>query len=351
MVRIIEIFLGLFFPVTILAFVPNVHTEILHLAHKHPSLKQPVSVAWRPNAKVRSITSINVSGQKVLRKVDSSLLDRIIRIANHVPALVTIYYFGLIAGSMSGMQAASEVGPATLRAVLTKRVGPTTQAAFSKLFPTLVTPASFVFLIWPFISFAQLLTLAISALSPKDPLLSQDELTSLSLANLAATSWLLISSQAVAGSSPLASCLVLPFVALFSGYPLRKKKPTEEITLQSFVFQVFSSFTALASLVAFAVELQHGGRIPFTKGRAEVTAILFLLGFVDVAYAPNNGIVKRAISLFAIGGILWKRVVDALVLGSAVAVLKKLGMSLSFWGTVFVTLLCFANLEGENSDG
>ena len=38
---------------------------------------------------------------------------------------------------------------ATLKTVITRAVGPTTNKAFSQLFATLVNPAPFVFLIWP----------------------------------------------------------------------------------------------------------------------------------------------------------------------------------------------------------
>ena len=49
---------------------------------------------------------------------------------------------------------------ATLRAVITRAVGPTTNKAFSMLFLTPVTPAPFVFLIWPVIALLQFLTVS-----------------------------------------------------------------------------------------------------------------------------------------------------------------------------------------------
>ena len=44
---------------------------------------------------------------------------------------------------------------ATLKTVITRAVGPTTNKAFSQLFATLVNPAPFVFLIWPVIALLQ----------------------------------------------------------------------------------------------------------------------------------------------------------------------------------------------------
>ena len=75
---------------------------------------------------------------------------------------------------------------ATLKTVITRAVGPTTNKAFSQLFATLVTPAPFVFLIWPVIALLQLLTVTFSAFRSGAPM-TQSELTSLALANAAAT--------------------------------------------------------------------------------------------------------------------------------------------------------------------
>ena len=146
---------------------------------------------------------------------------------NHVPARASLAYFGLISTTMMSMPMPMMVGGvATLRSVITRGVGPTTNEAFAALFPTLVTPANFVFLIWPAISLLQLLTLASSALPlPGRPPLKQDSLTALAAANCAATAWLLFASNAAAGALPLASSLTLPLVPLLAGFPLRSAGP------------------------------------------------------------------------------------------------------------------------------
>ena len=59
---------------------------------------------------------------------------------------------------------------ATLKTVITRAVGPTTNKAFSQLFATLVTPAPFVFLIWPVIALLQLLTVTFSAFRSGAPM-------------------------------------------------------------------------------------------------------------------------------------------------------------------------------------
>ena len=81
---------------------------------------------------------------------------------------------------------------ATLENVLMKTVGATTNAEFAELFPALVTPASFVFLVWPLIAKMQLITVTVSALLPgKEEVLSQSDLSALTVANLCASAWLL----------------------------------------------------------------------------------------------------------------------------------------------------------------
>lgn len=161
----------------------------------------------------------------------------------------------------------------TLSNVLTRTVGATTNAEFAALFPTLVTPASFVFLVWPLIAVLQLITVSISAIFPgEEEILSQSDLSALTIANLCSSAWLVSSSNAVAGALPLSSFLVLPLVPIFSGYPLRNK-PKYVL----WAFQVYSSFTTIASMLAFTVEIQHGGRIPLIgKVGAEVASLMFL---------------------------------------------------------------------------
>ena len=288
----------------------------------------------------------------IFERLDDLILSRVVRVVNHGAAFASLAYFGLISTTMIGMPMAA-MPAATLRAVITKGVGPTSNGAFATLFPTLVTPANFVFLIWPVISVLQLLTLAVSALpfGGRAPL-KQDTLSSLTIANGFACYWLLVSSNAARGALPLGSLLALPFVPLFAGYPLRNMAP---LPLNRIVFQVrasfqtlhsayarcsgrvvlplsellplsspslthtlvatsqfernrsrhanasyassalraqvFSSFTTLASFLALAIELQHGGRLPLIGSvSAEIAALVFvaLTGTVRINASTNR---------------------------------------------------------------
>ena len=105
------------------------------------------------------------TADRTLRQLDGTILDRVVRLGNHVPAFASLTYFGLISMTMQTMRMPDMA--ATLRAVITRAVGPTTNKAFSMLFLTPVTPAPFVFLIWPVIALLQFLTVTCERRPPR----------------------------------------------------------------------------------------------------------------------------------------------------------------------------------------
>jgi hypothetical protein len=276
-----------------------------------------------------------------INRIDKHVMKRAIRIGNHLPALLSLSYFGLISMNMGGMSDMTLKSP--LAAALVRPLGSTTSAQFSAFFPTPVTPASFVFFVWPIISVLQLFTVSASALRSGKPLLSQADLTSLSLANLAATAWLVVSSQTVEGDLRLASFIILPLVPLLSGFPLRTmRKNPKTIQWKNTVFQLYSSFTTIASLLALAVELQHGGRVPFLKGRGEVVAALFLAMYGFLLRLPGQGDVKRVVNAGAIAGIVFKRLADGLT--------WRKSLSVSLLGSCAVAIAALKNLVTESDE-
>ena len=278
-----------------------------------------------------------------INRIDKHVLKRAIRIGNHLPALLSLSYFGLVLMNMGGMRAMTLESP--LATALVRPLGSTTSAQFSAFFPTPATPASFVFYVWPIISALQLLTVSASALRFGKPLLSQGDLTCLSMANLAATAWLVVSSQTMEGSLRLASFLILPLVPLLSGFPLRvMRKNAKKTNWKNAVFQLFSSFTTIASFLALAVELQHGGRVPFLAGRGEVAAILFLAMYAFLVRLPGQGKIKRCVNVGAIAGIVIKKVADGLT--------WKKFLSVSFLGSCAVSFAAFKKItEGDDESG
>ena len=307
------------------------------------------------------VTQFANSIDQGLVSVDKNIIKRSLRIANHLPAFLSLGYFGLI--SMASMM---QMGPmadaiagtaqkATLASVLTQNVGSTTNTQFAALFPTLVTPAPFVFLVWPLISVLQFLTVSVSAFYPSldEEILTQTDLSSLTLANLASTAWLLFSSKAQVNALPLGSALVLPLVPLFAGYPLRNRP--QYILIAN---QVFSSFTTLASILAFTVEIQHGGRIPFfgTVG-AEVAGLVFWTLYSVAGLAvKRKSLVKRIVNWGAVTGILVRRVTAVMAMGLTGwagwwSGAKSLLFSVSFLGGVGCWFWSFKELFTGSSAG
>ncbi len=307
-----------------------------------------------------------------LKDVDEKFLGRVIRFSNHLPVLGSLLYFGLI--SMKSMTGGVPRASNAVVTAITSYVGPTSARSFSDKFPTLVTPARFVFFIWPIISAVQLVTVGISALqqpqkeslienesftlevpslerTKDNALLSQNNLSALLLANIAATWWIVASSNAVGATPPLSSFLILPLVPLFSGYPIRTLSRTKsadeanKVEKKNLIFQIYSSFTTLAALLALTVELQHGGRVPFIGGRPEVAAAVFLVSAFAAISLPGQSRVRKWVYAGTVGGILWKRVAAGLATG--VGGLAKSLLSVSFLGTIAITALAVKNLIEE----
>jgi len=319
------------------------------------SKKQHTINKWMKRTTPLFSTIVEKIEDPFLKKVDRSLISPIVRVATHIPAILTLYYFGLVSMASMMMPAATTTTATTtattLSSVLTQFVGPTSNAEFSKFFPTLITPANPVFLVWPVIAASQVILLSYSTIKAatyndkkthrKPSLFDQDDLTTLSLSNLFATLWIIIASRSSEGMLPIGSCLVLPIVPLISGFQLRRKDNYNDNkkSKKNLVFQLFSSFTTIASLLSLTVELQHGNRIPFFFNKPELSALVFLYGYYTILSrgGGKNGIVKRIINAVAITGILTKRIADATgVVG--------LFTSLTFWITSGITALAMKQL-------
>ena len=274
------------------------------------------------------------------------LASRIIRVANHAPAVLSLSFFGLV--SMSSMMPGVMSVKPTLASVLTQGVGPTTNRLFAEYFPTLVTPPGFIFLIWPTIALVQIATLFYSALQPmkKEAVLTQDNLTALAISNLAATWWLVSSSQTAPGVLTISSFLILPVVAIFSGLPLRRGAgDSTAFNFKNCIFQLFSSFTIIASFLALAVELQHGGRL-LPKLPAEAAASVFLGLYYLIVSMKKKSKVKKVVQAGAITGIALKRIQEGMIGGAAGV--GKLFLSVSFLGTLVVAIKAINRLMKKN---
>lgn len=314
-------------------------------ASKQIRLKAAVS---KGEASKCPVTKFGKNMESKLQVLDSKILNRIIRVANHLPAAATLSYFAIV--SMASMN----MGPlctsqSSLPCALTQQVGSTTNELFAQLFPTLVTPASFVFLIWPVIALLQTITLAVSAFLPtSDEILTQSDLSSLSMANLAATAWLITSSNSKSGALPVASVAILPLVPILSGFSLRN---SPKYILWS--NQVFSSFTTIAACLAFSIELQYGGRIPFIGCvSAEIAGLTFLSLYSATSLAvQNKSGCKRIVNFLALTGIVIKRLIDVTAGSVHLGGLIKLASSFTFLGSLGCWMWSFNELFPKKKDG
>jgi len=108
------------------------------------------------------------------------------------------------------------------------------------------------------------------------------------------------------------------------------------------MFQIYSSFTTIASFLALTVELQHGGRIPFFGGMQELNALIFLSLYAVNASRSKNGFVKKVVNAGAISGILLRRLLGNS--GSGIVGFLQLFLSASFCGTAVVAWISLKRL-------
>ena len=111
--------------------------------------------------------------------------------------------------------------------------------------------------------------------------------------------------------------------------------------IKSAIFQLYSSFTTIASFLALTVELQHGGRLP--KLPAEAAASVFLALYFLIVSMKNKSRIKKVVQAGAITGIAIKRVQECMVGGVSRGV-SELLLSVSFLGTLFVSVKAIQKL-------
>ena len=81
------------------------------------------------------VDSLQKNVKSGLESIDRNVLQRAIRIGNHVPTLISLVYFGLMS-MVSNMPAGSSLNLSPTAQALTRRIGPVTSAEFSAAFPT-----------------------------------------------------------------------------------------------------------------------------------------------------------------------------------------------------------------------
>jgi hypothetical protein len=94
----------------------------------------------------------------------------------------------------------------------------------------------------------------------------------------------------------------------------------------------------LAAFVAIAIELQHGGRLPWIgKLPGEISALIFLFLYSASSLAVmKKSLAKRVVNVFALSGILYNRWLFSMAQagGGWIQSTSSLLFSVSFWGTI-----------------
>lgn len=213
-------------------------------------------------------------GEALLEKIDSHVGKRVFSGLDHIPILVTLKGLGEAAGSTNfGVDAAA--------------------SAFTSGPAAALTIPGYFYKIWPLIAICQLASVARSTLSETSEL-SQGEITTIAVANFAATKAL------VSGNFSW-----LFVTALLSSYPNRNGA-NSKLELHNSSLQLMSSFTTIAAL--FATVTKVTSYIPILAGKSEVASLIALVGYYALVNRTGNVTVKKAINATIIGGIFWARI-------------------------------------------
>lgn len=127
----------------LLAAVHALHRAPLPPLHSLPSPSPPLRTPSPPLLSQQSIEKAWEQRESTLtnglRAIDGTLLSRAVRVTSHVPALATLSYFGLVAVTQMMPSKSDLISVVSFKQVITRAVGPTSNAQFSQLFSTLVT--------------------------------------------------------------------------------------------------------------------------------------------------------------------------------------------------------------------
>lgn len=239
--------------------------------------------------------------EQVLETVDNNIVDRGVRLLNHVPVLYTLREFGrAVSSARFGIDAAPEVFAGTVTS------------------PALLNLPSYALYVWPLIAISQLAEVAVSGLAGDESELSQTDITSLSVANVAAM-------KAITSARPL------PWLAaagVLSAIPLRKSGDNDA-TLKTAPFQLMSSFATVTSLLTLTS--RASGVIPDFRFKGEVISSAALFLYYGLVNREGNGLTRRAVNFGAIAAITASRLIAIGGLSRDLLSASLLGAGLITW--------------------
>lgn len=250
--------------------------------------------------------------ESALDKVDDVVVNRAMRFVDHAPVLATLFYYGKQAASTNmGIDAA----PAVFASAVAT--------------PALLAVPTWIYYIWPAVSVIQLASVAKSALDDDGNELSQGDISALAVSNICA-------AKALTSSNPL---IYLALTSIVSAAPLRGASSTD-VTIHNAAFQIMSSFTAVAAILAGVAQLPTW--LPFFDGKGELTATIGVALYYLIASRDANTTVKKAVNAGVLGGIIWGRLATA-----GIALTKSSLLSVSLLSAVYVAYVAFDSLRKD----
>lgn len=212
----------------------------------------------------------------VLKKADSLVLNRGMRLLNHASVIYTLKELTQKLGS-------SRFG---------LDIAPSALSLFTP--PGLAVPA-WVGYILPVLVVSQVAAVAKSVLADNKDDLSQQEIAEMTASNFCLTRALMNSS--------LTNWAI---AAIVSGHAARSGNADGEPNMQNLNTQIASSVTTVAAVLALAAQLPAW--IPILAGQAEVTAGLGLVAYYAMVTRSGNGKVRKVVNAAVIGGVLLSKI-------------------------------------------
>lgn len=271
----------------------------------HPSVQLKSSIAEIPDEVISKT-------EELVGKADDVVLKRAMRFADHAPILITLRMLAEKAGD------ASKLGV---------NIHPASAVASPLAIP------GWSGYVWSIIAICQLASVAKSTLADGGNDLSQQDITTLSVSNYAA-------SQALGSANPLASTAAL---ALVSGYAAREGNGAGEVTIHNAALQLMSSFATVLTVMGGVSAL--AARVGLLDGRTEIVRTLAVGAYYLLVNRAGNSTVKKSVNAGILGGYLWARMA-----ASGIAFTTSSLLSVSLVGAAYVTFLAVMKVKDAVMD-
>jgi len=228
------------------------------------------------NAIGDSVADITSKTETVIGKADSLLVKRLLRVVNHLPAIVTLKTLAEAAGSSKyGIDIAA--------------------STFSYSTPSLLSAPTWLGNVWPLICIAQIASLAKSALASDSDEIDQGGISALTISNFAA-------AKILTSATPLRWLIA---TSILSGFGARDGGDGD-LTIHTAATQLMSSITSVMAVLGVVAALPT--IVPFLSSQPEILAGIGLASLYAVVTREGNGLTKKVINACVVGGILASKI-------------------------------------------